>query len=55
MGLFGFVSCIGRKITGKGSEADERVREFLEANREVIGNPDLIFVGQKIRIPKRSA
>ncbi|ESQ13463.1 MAG TPA: peptidoglycan-binding protein LysM [Chromatiaceae bacterium] len=25
---------------------------IFEANREVIKNPDLIFVGQKIRIPK---
>ncbi len=29
--------------------------KIFEANREVIKDPDLIFVGQKIRIPKRIA
>lgn len=29
--------------------------QIFEANREVIGDPDLIFVGQKIRIPMQAA
>lgn len=29
-----------------------RYTEIFEANREVIENPDLIFPGQKLRIPK---
>ena len=28
--------------------------QIFEANREVIGEPDLIFVGQKIRIPQQA-
>lgn len=30
-------------------------RRIFEANREVIKDPDLIFVGQKVRIPKGGA
>jgi len=41
------LSAIAAKYYGKGS-AYPRI---LEANREVIKDPDLIFPGQKIRIP----
>jgi len=42
MGLFGFAKDIGRKIFGKESEADEKVREFLEAD-----NPGIKGLGVK--------
>jgi nucleoid-associated protein YgaU len=41
MGLFGFVKDFGRKIIGKESEADEKVREFLEADNPGIKNLDV--------------
>ncbi len=41
------LSAIAQKYYGKGS-AYPRI---FEANREVIKNPDLIYPGQKIRIP----
>ena len=41
------LSAIAKKYYGKASEYPR----IFEANREVIKNPDLIFVGQKIRIP----
>jgi nucleoid-associated protein YgaU len=41
------LSAIAQKFYGKGS-AYPRI---FEANREVIKNPDLIYPGQKIRIP----
>jgi len=39
---------IAEKFLGNGS----KYPEIFEANREVIEDPDKIFVGQKIRIPK---
>lgn len=39
---------IASKFLGNGS----KYPEIFEANREVIEDPDKIFVGQKIRIPK---
>lgn len=39
---------IAAKFLGNGS----KYPEIFEANREVIEDPDKIFVGQKIRIPK---
>ncbi len=41
---------IASKHLGDGN----RYPEIFEANREVIQDPDLIFPGQKIRIPKDS-
>ena len=41
------LSAIAKKYYGKGSEYPR----IFEANREVIKNPDLIYPGQKIRIP----
>ena len=41
------LSAIAKKFYGKGSEYPR----IFEANREVIKNPDLIYPGQKIRIP----
>jgi nucleoid-associated protein YgaU len=41
------LSAIASKYYGKGS----LYPRILEANREVIKNPDLIYPGQKIRIP----
>jgi nucleoid-associated protein YgaU len=41
------LSAIAKKYYGKASEYPR----IFEANREVIKDPDLIFVGQKIRIP----
>jgi len=41
------LSAVAKKYYGKSSEYPR----IFEANREVIKNPDLIFVGQKIRIP----
>ena len=38
---------ISAKFLGNGS----KYKEIFEANREVIEDPDKIFVGQKIRIP----
>ena len=38
---------ISSKFLGKGA----RYKEIFEANREVIKDPDLIYPGQKIRIP----
>jgi nucleoid-associated protein YgaU len=38
---------ISSRFLGNGS----RYNEIFEANREVIKNPDLIYPGQKIRIP----
>lgn len=38
---------IAEKTMGSGAKHEE----IFAANREVIENPDLIFVGQKIRIP----
>ncbi len=38
MSLFGFAKNIGRKVIGKESEADEKVREFLEADNPGINN-----------------
>ena len=42
------LSAIAKKFYGKGSEYPR----IFEANREVIKDPDLIYPGQKIRIPK---
>jgi len=42
------LSAIAQKFYGKGSEYPR----IFEANREVIKNPDLIYPGQKIRIPR---
>lgn len=39
---------ISAKFLGDGS----KYKEIFEANREVIEDPDKIFVGQKIRIPE---
>ena len=39
---------IASKFLGNGS----KYTEIFEANKEVIQDPDLIFPGQKIRIPK---
>lgn len=39
---------IAAKLLGNGS----KYPEIFEANREVIEDPDKIFVGQKIRIPR---
>ncbi len=41
------LSAIAQKFYGKASEYPR----IFEANREVIKNPDLIYPGQKIRIP----
>jgi nucleoid-associated protein YgaU len=41
------LSAIAQRFYGKGSEYPR----IFEANREVIKNPDLIYPGQKIRIP----
>jgi nucleoid-associated protein YgaU len=41
------LSAIAKKYYGKANEYPR----IFEANREVIKNPDLIFPGQKIRIP----
>ena len=41
---------IASKFLGNGS----KYTEIFEANKEVIQDPDLIFPGQKIRIPKAS-
>ena len=41
---------IAAKFLGNGS----KYPEIFEANREVIEDPDKIFVGQKIRIPSSS-
>lgn len=41
------LSAIARRYYGKASE----YHKIFEANREVIKDPDLIFPGQKIRIP----
>jgi len=41
------LSGVSKKFYGKASD----YMRIFEANREVIKNPDLIFVGQKIRIP----
>ena len=41
------LSGVSKKFYGKASE----YMRIFEANREVIKDPDLIFVGQKIRIP----
>lgn len=38
---------LAQKYYGKGAEHPR----IFEANREVIKDPDLIFVGQKIRVP----
>jgi len=42
---------IAQKYYGKGS----RYPEIFEANKEVIKNADLIYPGQRIRIPKAKA
>jgi len=39
---------LAEKFYGNGAE----YTRIFEENREVIKDPDLIFVGQKIRIPK---
>lgn len=39
---------ISAKLLGNGA----KYKEIFEANREVIEDPDLIFAGQKIRIPR---
>ena len=39
---------IAERAYGNGA----RYQEIFEANREVIQNPDLIYPGQKIRIPR---
>jgi nucleoid-associated protein YgaU len=41
------LSAIAKRYYGKASEYPR----IFEANREIIKDPDLIFVGQKIRIP----
>lgn len=48
MGLFSFVGDIGKKFLGDGN----KYPDIFEANREVIQDPDKIFPGQVIRIPK---
>jgi nucleoid-associated protein YgaU len=42
------LSALAKKFYGKASEYPR----IFEANKEVIKDPNLIFVGQKIRIPK---
>lgn len=42
------LSAIAKTFYGKASDYPR----IFEANREVIKDPDLIFVGQKIRIPR---
>lgn len=42
------LSAIAKQYYGKANDYPR----IFEANREVIKNPDLIFPGQKIRIPK---
>ena len=42
------LSAISKKLLGDAN----RYVDIFEANREVIGDPDLIFPGQKIRIPQ---
>jgi nucleoid-associated protein YgaU len=44
------LSAIAKKFYGDGSA----YMRIFEANREVIKDPDKIFVGQKIRIPRDS-
>lgn len=44
MSLFGFVKHIGRKVFGHESEADEKVRDFLEAD-----NPGVSDLGVKVK------
>lgn len=44
------LSAIAKRFYGKASEYPR----IFEANREVIKDPDLIFPGQKIRIPLES-
>jgi len=44
MSLFGFAKHIGRKLTGKESEFDEKAREFLEAD-----NPGVRDLGVKYK------
>lgn len=44
------LSKIAKQFYGKAS----RYPEIFEANKEVIKNPDLIYPGQKIRIPKKA-
>lgn len=39
---------IAKKVYGNGAE----YKKIFEENREVIKDPDLIFPGQKIRVPK---
>lgn len=45
------LSALAKKYYGKASEYPR----IFEANREVIKDPDLIFIGQKIRIPLSKA
>lgn len=40
---------IAERVLGSGA----RYTEIFAANREVIEDPDLIFAGQKLRVPKR--
>ena len=42
------------KIASKHYGSGAKYTEIFEANREVIKDPDLIYPGQKIRIPKQS-
>lgn len=42
------LSAIAKKFYGDGN----RYNEIFEANKEVIGHPDKIYPGQKIRIPQ---
>jgi nucleoid-associated protein YgaU len=42
------LSAIAKQYYGKANDYPR----IFEANREVIGNPDLIYPGQKIRIPQ---
>jgi nucleoid-associated protein YgaU len=42
------LSAIAKRMLGDGN----KWRKIYDANRDVIDNPDLIFPGQKLRIPE---
>jgi nucleoid-associated protein YgaU len=50
MSLFGFAKHVGRKILGKESEADEKMREFLEADNPGIQNLNVKVEGDVVEL-----
>jgi hypothetical protein len=51
MGLFDFAADLGKKLFGEDDDPAEKIKQQIEENNPGIKDPNLIYPGQKIRIP----